>query len=200
MYTKPIPPTTLTESVIARWNLQLRPAEGGCIEKTGKRISGYTVFSIGQERYYAHRIAWVIAHREDIPEGVVVDHLCRNHACVNVAHLELVTPRINFLRGVHPSAQLFLAQNCASGHDLSAPGSRLRDGRCRECSNQGFRRRREAQRIAEGRPAKTPAGSCGGGHDLSDHSAWTKERRPRCRACQNAAARRRYAADRGKAA
>ena len=46
----------------------------------------------------AHRLAW-LAIMGDIPGDLVVDHLCRNRACVNPAHMELVTNRENGLRG-----------------------------------------------------------------------------------------------------
>ena len=39
----------------------------------------------------AHRAAWMITHRERIPNGMVIRHLCGNGKCCNPAHLELGT-------------------------------------------------------------------------------------------------------------
>jgi hypothetical protein len=54
----------------------------------------------------AHRASW-LAHRGDIPPGLMTDHLCRNSACVNPWHMELVTNQINVQRGyaVRPPEQ-----------------------------------------------------------------------------------------------
>lgn len=46
----------------------------------------------------AHRLSWVIAHRELIPDGMEIDHTCHNKACVNPAHLDLVTRLVNMRR------------------------------------------------------------------------------------------------------
>ncbi len=75
-----------------------------CWEWTGAHApQGY-----GQIRAYgktqnAHRIAWEIV-RGEIPDGLQIDHLCRNRGCVNPAHLEPVTQRENILRGESPAA------------------------------------------------------------------------------------------------
>lgn len=47
----------------------------------------------------AHRAAW-LSMVGDIPEGLVIDHLCRTRSCVNTEHMELVTNEENGLRGV----------------------------------------------------------------------------------------------------
>lgn len=48
-------------------------------------------------KWYAHRFSVVMDGRE-IPEGMQVDHLCKNTGCVNPAHLEVVHPRGNIRR------------------------------------------------------------------------------------------------------
>lgn len=45
-----------------------------------------------------HRVAVVLAGRE-IPEGLCIDHLCKNRSCCNPDHLDIVTQKVNVLRG-----------------------------------------------------------------------------------------------------
>jgi hypothetical protein len=89
---------------LARIAAHITP-EGDCWRWTGALDQhGYGRFRFrGPERRHetnAHRASW-LAHRGDIPPELVVDHLCRNRACVNPWHLDIVTTQVNVQRGDH---------------------------------------------------------------------------------------------------
>jgi hypothetical protein len=90
-----------------------------CWEWAGARLpTGYGQFFIDGHVRRAHRIAFE-RERGSIPQGMVLDHVCRNPPCVNPYHLDIVTQRENILRGEAPAAKNARAKMCIRGHDLT---------------------------------------------------------------------------------
>lgn len=56
--------------------------------------AGYGLIRHQGRNVRAHRIAWALDHGS-VPEGMQVDHQCRNRACVRASHLRLVTNKQN---------------------------------------------------------------------------------------------------------
>ncbi len=71
---------------------------GDCLVWTGaKSVDGYGRIRYRGEARSVHRVAWERRYGSE-PEGLELDHLCRNRACINVAHLEPVTHAENMRR------------------------------------------------------------------------------------------------------
>ncbi len=118
--------------------------ESGCWEWTASKYpSGYGAFFDGSRVNGAHRILYELVV-EPIPNGLQIDHLCRNRGCINPDHLEVVTPGENTRRG-SPARKT----HCPQGHEYSLENThRTTDGHrhCRACDAARHRRyRREAQ-------------------------------------------------------
>lgn len=116
-----------------------------CWEWAGpKSMYGYARFG-GKPMLAAHRYAYEQV-KGPIPEGLQIDHLCRNHGCVNPDHLEAVTNQVNSLRGVGPSAQNARKTHCKRGHEFSPANTHRYRGQrlCRLCGREKTRRWRAA--------------------------------------------------------
>jgi HNH endonuclease len=99
---------------------------------------GYGVASWNGKQRPAHRVFYEL-RKGPIPEGLAIDHLCRNRSCVNPDHLEAVTLRTNVLRGISPAAIAAKLTHCIRGHELSGENISYRNGtqrRCRVCNRE----------------------------------------------------------------
>lgn len=128
---------------------KITPAnDNECWVWTGSRDhQGYGRCSIGNRDQRAHRVTYQILVGDP---GVMLDHLCRNPSCVNPAHLEPVTNRVNQARGQGFVAANLAKTSCDNGHPYDAANTYFRAGSgrrdCRACGRE--RQRRCQQRRA----------------------------------------------------
>ena len=108
----------------------------GCMIWTGSRSRGYGRLHVGGVPVYAHRFAYE-QFVGPIPDGLVIDHLCRNRGCCNPEHLRVCTNRENiFAPGSLSSGAVNAAKtHCIHGHEFDDANTYAYRGkrRCREC-------------------------------------------------------------------
>jgi len=144
------------QRVIDRLRNALSPDEKGCLVSTKNKPSkstGYVQVGFTHDgkyhAHYAHRVMYVDA-KGPIPDGLHVDHLCRNKACANVDHLELVTTGENTRRGLKG----VLATHCKRGHEFTEANTRLYEYKgttrriCRACRAAAAQQARDELKVA----------------------------------------------------
>jgi hypothetical protein len=130
--------------------MSVDPDTGCWISPIGLDRRGYSRIAYKGRLAPAHRIAYRLLVGP-IPEGLEIDHLCRNKACVNPAHLEPVTGAENrrramALRAVNPSGYL-AKTHCLHGHEMTAENTMPRADKpgvlCRTCQRDKSRVQQE---------------------------------------------------------
>ena len=134
-----------------------RMPDGGCwIWTASRKRFGYGQFFLRRRIRPAHRVAYE-HFVGPIPAGLQLDHLCRQPACVNPAHLEPVTAAENLRRGLNGVLSV-TRTHCRRGHErneknvyVDPSGTKV----CRRC-------RYKPSRGPRGRMAKLAAAGVGG--------------------------------------
>lgn len=108
----------------------IRPsASTGCWNWSGGRLRAknltYSAF-IAEGQTTGHRWAYQYFNGT-IPDGLTIDHLCRNTLCVNPSHLEAVELIVNIRRGGNS-----IKTHCPSGHPYT-PENTYNDAGGRKC-------------------------------------------------------------------
>lgn len=138
------------------WDRVALPSEpNGCMLWTGGLNSyGYGKLMLNKKNWMVHRLAytWLVGV---IPNGLVLDHLCRTRNCVRVDHLEPVTPAENVRRGdvENYGAQQYqrAKTHCPNKHEYTEENtyrdpSRNGARRCRSCTRDRQRARYQEQK------------------------------------------------------
>jgi hypothetical protein len=183
----------------------------GCWEWQGsKDKSGYGVFSMKNSSglhkgFRAHRVTYEVLIG-DIPDGLVIDHLCRNTSCVNPTHLEPVTNAENIRRGesgIHEKSKT----RCPKFHPYDKENTRYdvrKNGNikryCFECykikmiqsaARAKHRKEEKESRIIIGAKDRT---HCPKNHPYnSDNTYYDSNGHRECKTCVAEAGKKRYA-------
>lgn len=150
----------------------------------GKMSTGYGHFTwrgegLREGVHVAHRIAYELLIGP-IPDGLTLDHLCRNPPCCNPAHLEPVSIRENIQRAKAART------HCKHGHELtpentyrkpSSPERRYCLICTRRYGREGAQRHRDRHKVVRTH--------CQRGHELTEDNWHIQPSGKRlCRPCQ----------------
>ncbi|MER7908276.1 HNH endonuclease signature motif containing protein [Streptomyces sp. NPDC096068] len=185
------------------WAKITRVTETQCWHWQGKAMpTGYGHIKFAGREWYTHRVSYEL-HNGPIPDGLHLDHLCRNRICCNPAHLEAVTCKENIHRSpVAPAAINARKTHCLYGHELTGANLLPRpngERHCRTCARWRGRVRdaKAAGRTPEASPPKETLGStatapyptsntCRAGHPWTEVSTYIRPNGVReCRLCRS---------------
>lgn len=173
-------PTLIERHVLASMGkpFECWPYPGFC------RSNGYAqAYVTGRKRpLSAHRATYLMCVGP-IPDGLVLDHLCRNPSCCNPLHLEPVTQLENMRRGA-------MAQktHCPYGHPLSGDNLRIttQGRRCKDCAQRRQRARHFGKQGREVPPLRDTSEACIHGHRWAEHGYKDSKGHHVCRECRRA--------------
>jgi len=133
------------------------PRLGPCWPWTGwVDGEGYGHMKVEGRQRIVHRFAYELLVGP-IPDGLTIDHLCRNRACCNPAHMEPVTHAENRRRATP------FKTHCKHGHEYTPENTVIAHGRreCRTCRREATRRYEARAKRVSPPPVGAAAGAPG---------------------------------------
>lgn len=117
-----------------------------------KDRDGYGVWSVRMagkpKQFRVHRISFLLANG-NIDEALTIDHLCKNKACLNPAHLQQVSMAENIRRSTSFNGS---KTHCKNGHEFTASNTAFRRGShrsCKTCHANNESRRYHKMKVAQ---------------------------------------------------
>ena len=104
------------------WN-KVDKTQSCWIWTAAKDQNGYGLIWFNGRLNRSHRVSWILSVG-DIPPDLQIDHVCRNRACCNPAHLELVSSKENTHRGNGNAAIHARKIQCVNGHEFTPENTR----------------------------------------------------------------------------
>ena len=152
----------------------------GCWSWIGAKCGdGYGRLSLNRKSFQAHRVALALDGYR-LTSGLVVDHLCRNRACVRPDHLRETTHKENMTAPGTPAAR----DSCARGHLFSQENTSIDRRGARTCKICR-RLRKRARYIRNFEPAIKKT-HCQRGHEFNEENVYTApDGRRRCKTCSS---------------
>lgn len=138
-------------SILDRFEQKVeRIPESGCWVWTSATCSkGYGLFWFDGKPRKAHRVAYEL-HVGQIPEKMVIDHMCRERSCVNPAHLRAVTSwenthAANSVAPAKKNSDKSACPRCGGEYSLNKRGGRI----CRPCLAKYYKARKASKKTKE---------------------------------------------------
>jgi hypothetical protein len=131
----------MREAGLDRIASKITEGGAGCWEWQGARQGGYGRVRYRGKTRMAHRVVYELLCGP-IPDGLTLDHLCRNEPCVNPTHLEPTSLAENIMRGTGVGVRNAAKTHCRRGHEFTSENTYLKSGKrvCRRCSSDATRR------------------------------------------------------------
>lgn len=115
-----------------------------CVEWLGSTIRGYGYVGVHGKTMLAHRASYEF-FVGPIPEGLHLDHLCRNRSCINPTHLEPVSQGENNARALPYRED---SDVCRNGHPYTGLTDYRGYKKCATCKQGNWTRaNRKRQRV-----------------------------------------------------